>query len=109
MAIPITAKIRLARENSKNIPVIQKDLGSDIEGEANKDGTIFIDNSVDPESSKGKEIIEHEKVHLDQMARGDLDYDDNYVYWKGDKILRSKINEGAEELPWEKEAYNKTK
>ena len=43
MAIPITAKIRLARENSKNIPVIQKDLGSDIEGEANKDGTIFID------------------------------------------------------------------
>ena len=54
-------------------------------------------------------IIDHEKVHLDQMARGDLDYDDNYVYWKGDKILRSKINEGAEELPWEKEAYNKTK
>ena len=109
MAIPITAKIRLARENSKNIPVIQKDLGGDIEGEANKDGTIFIDNSVDPESNKGKEIIEHEKVHLDQMARGDLDYDDKYVYWCGKKILRSQINEGSDELPWEKEAYNKTK
>jgi len=109
MAIPITAKIRLARENSKNIPVIQKDLGSDIEGEANKDGTIFIDNSVDPESSKGKEIIEHEKVHMDQMERGDLAYDDKNVYWKGEAYPRDEMEEGAKNLPWEKEAWQANK
>jgi hypothetical protein len=47
-------------------------------------------------------------VHIDQMRRGDLDYDDKYVYWKGKKIPRSSMNEGAKDLPWEKEAYNKT-
>ena len=109
MAIPITRKIQLSRKSKHDVPVIKKDLGADIEAEANKDGTIFIDNSVNENSDHGKKIIDHEKVHLDQMDRGDLDYDDNYVYWKGDKILRSEINEGAKELPWEKEAYNKTK
>ena len=42
------------------------------------------------------------------MKRGDLDYDDQYVYWKGKKFSRSKMNEGAKNLPWEKEAYIKT-
>ena len=43
------------------------------------------------------------------MERGDLDYDNNNVYWKGKTIPRSKINEGSKNLPWEKEAYNKSK
>jgi|TARA_B100001939_G_C16712534_1_gene517681 hypothetical protein len=109
MAIPITRKIQISRNNNQNLPIIKKELESDIEAEANKDGTIFVDHSLDLNSKHGKKVIEHEKVHLDQMERGDLDYDDNYVYWKGDKILRSEINEGAKNLPWEKEAYNKTK
>jgi len=33
------------------------------------------------------------------MKRGDLDYDDDFVYWKGKKY---------ENLPWEAEAYAKT-
>ena len=41
--------------------------------------------------------------------RGDLYYDDKYVYWKGKKYLRSKMNEGDKNLPWEKEAYAKQK
>ena len=53
-------------------------------------------------------MIAHEKVHLDQMKRGDLDYDDNYVYWKGKKYSRAQMKEGAKNLPWEAEAYNKT-
>ena len=39
------------------------------------------------------------------MKRGDLDYDDNNVYWKGKVYPRSKMREGAKNLPWEKEAY----
>ena len=47
-----------------NTPVFQKDLGGDILGEANNDGTIFIDKSL---SGKEKiEAVEHEKVHLEK-------------------------------------------
>ena len=28
-------------------------------------------------------VIDHEMVHIDQMKRGDLDYDNDNVYWKG--------------------------
>ena len=43
------------------------------------------------------------------MKRGDLAYDDNNVTWKGKKYPRVKFHDGDENLPWEKEAYNKTK
>ena len=46
-------------------------------------------------------------IHIDQFKRGDLDYDDTNVYWKGKKYSRNKMQEGAKNLPWEKEAYNK--
>jgi len=42
------------------------------------------------------------------MKRGDLDYDDDFVYWKGKKYSRAQMKEGAENLPWEAEAYAKT-
>ncbi len=42
------------------------------------------------------------------MKRGDLDYDDDYVYWKGKKYSRATMKEGAKNLPWEKEAYKKS-
>jgi hypothetical protein len=45
-------------------------------------------------------------VHIDQFRRGDLDYDDKNVYWKGKIYPRSKMKEGNKNLPWEKEAYN---
>ena len=43
------------------------------------------------------------------MERGDLDYDNDNVYWKGRKIPRSTMDEGNKNLPWEKEAYNVNK
>ena len=89
--------------------VIHKKLEEDVIAEANKDGSIYLDESIPKNSKEGKAAIKHEKVHLDQMDRGDLDYDDNYVYWKGKKYSRANMNEGAKNLPWEKEAYNKTK
>jgi hypothetical protein len=76
-------------------------------GKANNNGTIIIDQNLSP--IKAKEVINHEQVHIDQMRRGDLDYDDKNVYWKGKIIPRSSIKEGAKNLPWEKEAYNKSK
>jgi hypothetical protein len=43
------------------------------------------------------------------IKRGDLDYDDKYVYWKGKKYSRAQMKEGAKNLPWEAEAYKKVK
>ena len=90
-------------------PVIRKDLEGGVIAEANNDGSIYVDKSVKKGSPLEKEAIAHEKVHLNQMNRGDLNYDDNNVYWKGKAYPRSSMNEGAKNLPWEKEAYDKTK
>ena len=103
MARPITNRVK----NSKT-PVIRKDLDGGVIAEANRDGSIYVDKDVKPGSPLEKEAIAHEKVHLNQMNRGDLDYDDKNVYWKGKTYSRSKMNEGAKNLPWEKEAYDKT-
>tara|TARA_R110000803_G_scaffold30719_2_gene69075 strand:- start:470 stop:835 length:366 start_codon:yes stop_codon:yes gene_type:complete len=106
---PKSGKLFTYDNEGFDVPIIEKNLGKDIKAEANKDGTIFVDKSVDLKSKKGKEIIEHEKVHLDQFARGDFDYDADTITWKGETIKRKDINEGAKNLPWEKEAYDKTK
>jgi len=76
-------------------------------GKANKNGTIILNKDLDP--SQCDKVIAHEKVHIDQMKRGDLDYDDNNVYWKGKKYSRAQMQEGAKNLPWEAEAYRKVK
>ena len=91
-------------KNSK-IPVIKKELDDGVIAEANNDGTIYVDKDVKPGSPLEKEAIAHEMVHMDQMKRGDLNYDDKNVYWKGKKYDRDDMNEGSKKLPWEKEAY----
>ena len=103
MANPITNKVKTG-----GIPVIKKDLEDGVIAEANNDGTIFLDKKVKNNSPLAKEAIAHEMVHMDQMARGDLDYNDNNVIWKGKEYSREQMNEGSKNLPWEKEAYNKT-
>tara|TARA_R100000315_G_C5224366_1_gene135695 strand:+ start:403 stop:720 length:318 start_codon:yes stop_codon:yes gene_type:complete len=85
--------------------IISKRLGKNVLGQANKGNTILISKSIDKNSAQAKRVIAHEKVHLEQMRRGDLDYDDKNFYWKGKTYPRNKIDEGSENLPWEKEAY----
>ena len=113
MSIPITKRVKRSIEgithDYADTPILKKNLEEGVKGEANKDGSIYIDDSIDPNSKEGKSIIAHEKVHLDQMERGDLDYDEKNIYWTGRIIPISKINEGSKHLPWEKEAYEKTK
>ena len=88
-------------------PIRKVDMEDGVLGKANRDGTIDINKDIkDPQQEK--EVIEHEKLHLDQMERGDLWYDDEAVYWKGKTYKRSQMKEGNPNLPWEKEAYNKT-
>jgi hypothetical protein len=86
------------------VPIYLTDLGDDTLGKANNNQTILINSRLDP--NKRGRVIKHEMVHIDQFRRGDLDYDDKNVYWKGKIYPRSKMKEGNKNLPWEKEAYN---
>lgn len=110
MAKPITNKVKMGQT-----PVIKKDLEGGVLGEANNDGTIFVDKSVKEGSPMYKEVVGHEMKHLDQMKSGELSYDDNSVTYKGKKFLRKNGKiidpktgnghpEGSMKFPWEKEA-----
>ena len=87
-------------------PIYHVDMEDDVMGKANNNGTIIINKNVDPEDIPS--VIAHEEIHIDQMKRGDLDYDDENVYWKGKKYSRSEMEEGAKNLPWEAEAYKRS-
>ena len=95
-----------------NEGIIEKDnLEDGVIAEAHKDGTIKIDKDIDPNSKKAQEAIRHELHHIKQFKDGDLDYNEEYVFWKGKKYPRKNMDEGNHDLPWEVEAHahNKTK
>lgn len=90
-----------------NTPIYHVNMEEGVMGKANNNGTIIINKDLDPKMLD--KVVKHEKVHIHQMKRGDLDYDDKNVYWKGKVYPRSEMNEGAKNLPWEAEAYRKIK
>lgn len=94
-------------------PVFEKQLSDNVQAEANRDGTIFVQKGLP--QKKINDAVEHEKVHLEQIAQGKLGYTADTVMWKRDTrsparvYTRQTMMEGAHDLPWEKEAYGKTK
>ena len=93
--------------NIDNTPIYSTDMDDNVLGMAQSNGTILVNKNVSPLELEKNNTIYHEKVHIDQMKRGDLDYDEKNVVWKGKKYPRSKMNEGDKKLPWEMEAYAK--
>jgi hypothetical protein len=89
-----------------NTPIYSVNMEDGVMGKANNNGTIILNKDLDP--SQCEKVIAHEKIHLEQMKRGDLDYDDKYVYWKSKKYSRAQMKEGAKNLPWEAEAYKRS-
>ena len=96
-------KLNTPPYNYDSTPIYSVDMEDGVLGKANNNGSILLNKDLDP--SKKESVIKHEKIHINQMKRGDLDYDDKYVYWKGKKYSRASMKEGAKNLPWEKEAY----
>jgi len=87
-------------------------------GEANMDGTINVDPSIDLKSPLGKRVVKHETEHIRQIRSGDAAYDDNWVMWKGKLYIRQngyihgpngKLEEGHPDHPWEAEAIKAEK
>ena len=58
-------------------------LPPNIQGVTYDDGTIAINKKLSPVQQKI--ALSHEKVHRDQILRGDLSYDDENIYWRGKK------------------------
>ena len=98
-------------EASPGTPLYRKKLDGSIRAEANKDGTIFIDESVEPGSAEERRILAHEMMHLTDMKTGKLSYEDDHIKWNGVEYLRKNgkilyngewVKEGEKEFPWEK-------
>jgi hypothetical protein len=93
--------------------VERKNLADGILGEANMDGSIYVDKSVKPGSAQDKKIIAHEGVHAKEIASGKIEYGDDYVrdgnstfHRKDGKIKYNGkwYEEGSDVFPWEKRA-----
>ena len=97
----------------KNTKIVRKDLDPGILGEANMDGSIFIDKDVPKGSALEKRVIRHEGVHAKEMKQGKIAYGDDYVR-DGNKTYHRKDGkikyngkwheEGSNVFPWEKRA-----
>ena len=97
----------------KNTKIVRKDLAPGILGEANMDGSIYIDKDVPKGSALEKRVIRHEGVHAKEMKQGKIAYGDDYVR-DGNKTYHRKDGkikyngkwheEGSNVFPWEKRA-----
>ena len=87
-----------------NTPIYNVSMEDGVLGKANNNGAIIVSDKISSPAQL-KDVVDHEMVHINQMKRGDLNYDDKYVYWKGKKYSRAQMQEGAKNLPWEAEAY----
>ena len=92
-------------------PLYRKKLDGGIQAEANKDGTIFIDESVEEGSAQERQILAHEMKHLTDMKVGKLSYTDDDITQMGETYERKKgkinyngkwLPEGSTEFPWER-------
>ncbi len=117
MAFKLGSEKRQIR-NSKNTPIIRKNLDGGVLGEANLDGSIYVDKSVKPGSALEKRVIAHEMQHVKDMSSGNLSYTDNSVRHNGKTYPRKdgkiKYNgtwypEGSNSFPWEQKAKNAEK
>ena len=93
-----------------NTPIYRTGRNHKINGETKTNGAIIIaDDISDPYQLEN--TISHEKIHVDQMKRGDLKFDGKNYIWKGKKypIKNFKTAKQGKNAPWEKEAYKKEK
>ena len=104
--------------NAQNTPIIKKNLEHGVLGEANSDGSIYIDKSVDLNSAMGKKVVAHEMQHIKDMESGKAAYGDDFVRWNGKTHPRKDgkikyngewLEEGDDSFPWEKSAIRAEK
>jgi len=121
----IRTKMRFGKESGDadasvpGTPVIRKDLGPGIMGEANMDGSIYISDQIEHGSAEERQVITHEMRHATDMKVGKLSYADDHIMYNGDRFERETISgrdmirvdgqwkeAGDTGFPWEDDANN---
>ena len=120
----IKTKMRFGKQSGGDgsvpgTPVIRVPLAEGIMGEANMDGSIYINEKLDPNSFQARQTINHEMRHATDMRIGKLAYADDHVVYNGETFPRQTINgrdmikvdgkwkeAGDTSFPWEIDANN---
>tara|TARA_R100000152_G_C6736999_1_gene161081 strand:- start:639 stop:1064 length:426 start_codon:yes stop_codon:yes gene_type:complete len=100
-------------------PVIRVPLEEGVMGEANMDGTIFVNENIIPGSEEDRKVINHEMRHATDIKIGKLAYADDHVMYNGETFRRETIDgkdmieingewkeAGDTGFPWELDANN---
>lgn len=100
-------------------PVIRVPLDEGVMGEANMDGTIYVNENITPGSYEDRQVIAHEMRHATDMKVGKLSYADDHIMYNGERFDRETINgldmikvdgqwkeAGDTDMPWELDANN---
>ena len=120
----IKTKMRFGKQSGEEgsvpgTPVIRVPLEEGIMGEANMDGTIYINENIVPGSYEDRQTINHEMRHATDIKLGKLSYNDDSVTYNGEEFPRETKNgkdmilvdgkwkeAGDTGFPWEDDANN---
>ena len=120
----IRTKMRFHQESGGDAsvpgtPVIRVPLEPGVMGEANMDGSIYISDTIEPDSFQERHTVAHEMRHATDIKIGKLEYGDYHVKWNGETFPRETIGgkdmiqvngewkeAGSHDFPWEQEANN---
>jgi hypothetical protein len=123
----IRKKLRFHKESGDSdisvpgTPIIRKKLAPGVMGEANADGSIYINDRIPPGSEIERQVINHEMRHATDMkiSPNKLSYTDDYVKYNGVTYPRETKNgkdmiqvdgewkeAGSHDFPWEDDANN---
>ena len=120
----IKTKLRFGRQPSgiesiPGTPIIPMPLEDGIMGEANMDGSIYVNELLNPNSTEYRQTINHEMRHATDMKLGKLAYEDDYITYNGETFPRE--TKGGKDMikvggkwkeagdtgfPWENDANN---
>ena len=100
-------------------PVIRVPLEEGVMGEANMDGSIYVNELIQPGSYEDRQTISHEMRHATHMKIGKLAYEDNSITYNDEEFPRMDIDgvdsilvdgewkeAGDTGFPWENDANN---
>ena len=121
----IKTKLRFGRQphgEEGSVPgtlVIKVPLEEGIMGEANMDGSIYINENLTPGSHDFNQTLNHEMRHATDIKIGKLAYEDNSITYNGKKFARMDVDgvdsilvdgewkeAGSHDFPWEVDANN---
>jgi len=100
-------------------PVIRVPLEEGVMGEANMNGSIYVNELIEPDSFQDRQTISHEMRHATDMKIGKLAYEDDHIMYNGERFERQTImgvdailvdgewkEAGDTGFPWENDANN---